>query len=380
MLQWVSADLRTGKVIADLPSLDPQWPLRGTIGQYDTGTAKLYLDGAPVNWERAVLEGASVLHVYDDQDPALTPQWSGIVMSATRNTATDTVDLSMVTAEGYTDRRYVGDLTYSAEPQYTLIQDLVSRYIVDGAQPGLPITTLVVTPGSGTPVDHVWLDSNNATVYSRLQQIMAVQGGAEWTITWAWTTDQAKILPTLLIGSRIGSSPIAGLGPATTWSMPGCVSVAQQVRDYTSGKGANVVTAYSSGTGSITPTSGPQSAADFGGRPTYEFRWTPSTQVTDPLILTAWAQQAVKILNPGAVTLILSGAITASPRFGYDWQLGDQVGYSIGGLDDNGKDTVLAFPGGLIGTGRAISRELTDPNTITPVLAQDIIYTEPPNA
>lgn len=374
-LQVIATDLRTGRVLADLPSCDFDYPLRRTIGQYEAGTAHLNLSGAPENWERAILEGGSVLHLYDDEDPGRTPQWSGLVTLQVRNGGTDIVDLSVVTAEAYFDRRYVGDLTYTGEPQNLLVADLIDRYITDGANPGLPITTTTVTAGDGTPRDRTYKDTDNATVYARLQQLMSIQGGPEWTVEWAWSVDGQSINPVLLVGDRIGAAAAAGLAPATMWSMPGCVTEVQQARDYSSGKGANKVTAYSSGQGDSTPTSGPRSATDFQGRPTYEFRWSPSSSITNTATLVQWAQQALALLSPGAIALSLTAALAAAPMYGQEWRLGDDVGYSVGGVDDQGQQTVLAFPGGITGVGRVIAYELTE-TTVTPILAQSEIYTE----
>lgn len=365
--QWIASDLRTGRVLADLPTLDVDWPLRRTLGQYETGTAHLYLDGAPENWQRATLPGAAVLHTYDDADPAKSLQWSGIVTQRVRDTGNSAVDLAVATGESYFDRRYSGDVTYTQQGQNAIVQDLLTRYIVDGTTPGLPITARVVTAGAGALRDATWNDTDNATVYARLQQLMSLNGGPEWTVEWVWTADLEHIVPVLLVGNRIGSPVPAGLGPATTWEMPGCLLNVREVLDYSSQKGANTVTAKGVGQGSVTPTSGPLSVADFQGRPTYEYRWTPSNSETDPLKLIAWAQQAVALLAPGAQTVALQAALDSAPRLGQDWAIGDDIGYSV--ADDP------MFPGGLSGVGRAIAYQL-DRDSITPVLAQASVYTE----
>jgi hypothetical protein len=64
------------------------------------------------------------------------------------------------------------------------------------------------------------------------------------------------------------------------------------------------------------------------------------------------------------------------PQLGVDWNLGDTIGYNIGGLDANGNDTVPAFPGGVSGTGRAIGYTLavSETSILTPVLAAPTTY------
>lgn len=372
-LQWISADARTGRVIADLPGVECDYPLRRTIGRYETATARFQLDGAPPEWEYALREGGVFLHAYDDGDRDKTPLWSGMVTGQIRNT-TSGVQLTLATAEAYLDRRYVGSVTYKGIGQNLIVADLVSRYVADGVEPGIPLGTVVVTAGDGTPRDRLYLDDDDATVYTRLTQLMAVQGGPEFLIEWAWSTDRLSILPTLLVGDRIGAAKPADLpAPHVTFEMPGAVTEAERVSDYSTGKGANKVTAKSSGQGDSTPTSGPVFAADFEGRPTFEHRWSPSSSITDTATLRGYALQAVAILAPGARAWTLTAAREDAARLGTDWRLGDDVGFKIGGIDGDGRDTVAAFPDGTGNVvGRAIAYELTE-TTVSPILAEAVI-------
>lgn len=390
-LQWVSCSAQTGRIIADLPTLVPEWPLRRTLCKYETATADLYLDGAPINWEAAVLEGAAVLASYDDDDPAQLIQWAGIVTEQDRDTTDDKVTLSLVTAEGYFDRRFVGDVSYAATGQNAIVENLVELYATDGATPGLPITVRYVTAGDGVARDRTYYDTDNSTLYTRLTQLAGVINGCEWTIEWEWVASSTGQLlaPVLLVGDRIGSSPPAGQSPAVSFEMPGNVISAQQTRSYADGNGANIVMGYSSGQGTEystdagvgIPSSGSIAAADFEGRPAYEYRWQPSTSITDPATLTEYAQQAVAMLAPGMRALTLTAELTDITRHGNQWSIGDDVGYQIGGLDENGNDTVLCFPGGISGSDRAIAYELSeDPQgaaTISPIIAQAVIPTDP---
>lgn len=383
-LQWVAADLATGRILADLPGISADYPLRRTIGLYDTASVHLYLDGAPENWERAVKEGASVLACYDDtvmpdgtQPNAI--MWAGWVVSQVRNTATDTVDLSLATIEAYFDRRQVTDTAYVTVGQNAIIADLISKFVVTvGGTIGIPLT--VVTSGAGAVQSATYLTTDWSTVYSKMTQLNGLQNGPEFTCDWAWSPDGQSILPTLHIADRIGTAANPGMDPATTWAMPGCVSDASQTRDYSSGKGANRVRAYTSGSGDAgTPISPYSVAASLDGRPTFDYIYQPAASITSQAALNSYAAQAVAFLAPGSVALTLTGAIVESPRLGFDWNLGDDVGYQIGGLDENGNDTVLAFPGGIQGVGRAIAYEIggqsgQQPTTITPILAQATLY------
>ncbi|HET8581776.1 MAG TPA: hypothetical protein VFL65_00880 [Jatrophihabitans sp.] len=376
-LAWIAADALTGRVLADLPTLDADWPLRRQIGAYATGTAHLHLDGAPPNWRRAVKAGAAVLHCYDDTDPALAPQWSGLVTSSEASSASDVVDLSLVTAEGYFDRRYVGDRSYVQVGQNAIVADLARRFGgPDAAAPfvGLPLSVQYTTPGDGTPRDRTYLDADDTTLYARLQQLAAVLGGPEWVVEWAWSSDGLSILPVLMVGDRVGEAAPAGLLPAAAFELPGCITEARIVDDYSAGKGATVVQAVSSGQGDVRPTSGPVYDAGPQDRPAYEHRWTPSTSITNVGTLQDYARAALAILAPGAQAITLTAALEDAPRLGTDWRLGNDVQYVLDETDGDGRP-ILAFPGGAAGVGRAIAYEL-NAATITPILAASEVYTE----
>lgn len=379
-LQWVAADLKTGGVLADLPTFVPQWPLRRTLCKYETATGDLFLDGAPPNWQAAIREGGSVLVCYDDDDPTRAPQWGGIVTETTPTSTDDAVAVSMCTAEGYLDRRFVGDYSVTNTAQSLIASDLVTLFAADAA--GVPFVVELVGTYNGPNRDREYLDADNATVYARLSELAAVDGGVEFTVEWRWGADQTTLVPVVLLGARIGTSPPAGLQPAASFELPGAVIEASQTRSYADGKGANVVRAYSSGQGDAAPTSGNIAALDDEGRPTFEFRYQPSTSITDTATLADYARSAVALLGPGMRALTLRAALLDSTRHGGTWRIGDDVGYRIGGtaVDPDTGDTfeiVKAFPGGLSGADRAVAYELAeDPDqgsTITPILAQTVI-------
>ena len=370
-LQFLAADLRTGRVLADLPGLVPQWPLSRVLGAYSTATMTLNIDRTTSpSWERATLHGASAIHVYDSDDPNMRPLWSGIVNRRQRKPTTNEIQLSLISGEGYLDRRYVGDKTYS-EGQNLIVDDLVTSFVKDTpTTPGLPIT--VSYSGDGTSRDRAYALSDHTTVYARLQQLMSVDGGPEWTMDWDWDDAHTSILPTLKVADRLGSSPRDGLSPATVWEMPGCLTDAVMTEDYSAGKGANRVTAYSSGQGSAAPTSGPVVAADLQGRPWFEYAWSPSSSITDTSILLSWAQRAVMIMYDGAVTVALEADRSSAPMLGRDWWLGDDIAYRIGSpryrLDDGSlSDPVVpVYPNGLSGTVRVVGLDIRE-STVTPV-------------
>ncbi|HEY4267532.1 MAG TPA: hypothetical protein VGM94_05000 [Galbitalea sp.] len=365
---WVSTEILTGEIIADLPLLDVPYVSR-SIGLYDTTTGNLPIatEFAPENWQRAILEGGSNLILLQDNpdDPAHgIPIWGGMVTSSTPD-HTDVVPLSLATLEAYMDRRYVGDVTFTSTGQNDIVAALIAAYVVTGPNGGIPLRVQYATAGAGKLRDRTYADSDDKTVYSALTDLMGVIDGPEWTIEWEWQHNPERITPVLYVGDRIGNPVTPGLAANATFDMPGCVSTASLARDYSSGKGANTVVAVSTADGDVRPQS-PAQILDDPERPTFEYRWTPSTSITDIDTLTDHALKALAVLGPGSQTVALAAVAADAPPLGVDWRLGDDIGYSLGGINSAGVETVPAFPGGVEGTGRAIGWELD--LTATPVV------------
>ncbi|TFD80719.1 hypothetical protein E3T54_02970 [Cryobacterium sp. Sr8] len=377
-LSWVSTDAQTGVILADLPLLEVD-SVKSTIGRYESTMANLPLPGAPVDWQRATLEGASNLILLSQSTDKSgqpvgesVPIWGGMVTRCSPNES-DLVPLSLATLESYFDRRYVGDETFVGVGQNVIVATLVDKYVKAGAKPGLPIR--VAYTGAGTLRDRTYADQDDKTIYSVLSDLMGVEGGPEWTVGWEWQHNPERITPVLYVGDRIGRAVTPGLGAAATFEMPGPVTAFSLDRDYSAGRGANDVMAVSTADGNTRPQSPRQVAANT-SRPTFEFRWTPSTSITNVSTLTGHARAALTILANGPKPLTMSAAIDGAPELGTDWSIGDDIGFAIGGLEDDpanpgGRESVPAFPGGFAGVARAIGWELslTGVPTVTPTLA-----------
>jgi hypothetical protein len=375
---WVSVDAETGNVLNDLPDLTDgsggTITVAQTIGRYETVTASLPLPTAPPDWDRSTTPGAANLILLADNPNDSThgiPVWGANVTQQEVN-ETDQVSLSLATLEAYFDRRYVGNAPFTNVGQNDIINSLVNSYIKVGPAGGIPIRVQYVTAGAGKLRTRTeFTDVSDKTIYSILTDLMSVQGGPEWTIGWEWQTAPERITPVLYVGDRIGSAVMAGMGANATFEMPGPVRSFKRLRDYSDGKGANSVIATSSGQGTSRPQSPAQLFADP-IRPTYEYRWSPSTSISDVNTLTSWAQSALTQMTGGTTTLAMDAIASdpGCPQLGVDWFLGDDVGFNIGGPDANGVETVPGFPGGYKGTGRAIgyTLEVTETPIITPIL------------
>jgi len=368
-LQWVATEMRTGNVIADLPDLDGDnsspITLVQTMGRYETVTAGLPLPTAPENWQRATLQGATTLVLLQDDAPI----WGAFVTRRGR-TAEDMLSLSLMTMEGYLNRRYVGDVTFTGTGQNSSLQTVVSSYITAGPNGGIPLRIQVVNGGAGKLRDRQFFDKDDKTVYSVFQDLAGIIDGPEWTIGWERLTSPERYTPVLYVGDRVGSPVTSGLMPNAVFDIPGSISSFDFGEDHGEGKGANDVMAFSSGQGDARPQSAHVITSDP-ERPTYEYRYSPSTSTTDVGTLDNHAQGRAPLLFGGTTSSALTAAISDAPRFGVDWVLGDDVGYQVGGINQDGKETVPGFPGGITGVVRAVGVqfELSPTPMITPVIA-----------
>lgn len=411
---WLATEAKTGKILADLPLLDvPR--VSQTIGRYETASARFPLvgKGVPPDWERILTPGATVFWLLRENpsDPAHgVPVWGGMITEDPL-TAADSVTFPMATLESYLDRRYIGDETFSNYGQNLLVKHLVETYIADGPNGGLPIRVEIVNGGNGKlRTREEYKSADDKTVYSVLKNLMEVIDGPEWTMGGEWQTSPERITPVFYVGDRIGTAKPASLPSAhAVFDMPGCVTDFKRYRSYADGKGANAVMATSSGQGDERPESELVVTPDT-LRPTFEYRFTPSTSIKEVSTLDRHAQARAAALAGGTVVLELTASVGLAPALGVDWRIGDDIGYSIGvvsrkriaqppvlvdgegyaeedeeviedtwELDGEGYYTppkdrrpiVPAFPRGIEGTARAVGWEMEPQGNakITPILA-----------
>ena len=346
---WVATEMRTGRVICDLPDLTVE-KIGVTLCDHMATNATLPIPDAPVDWRRAALPFGSVLVLLDDE----VPVWGGIVTGAPLTTAA-TVSLSLATWEAYLGRRYVGDLSYIGAEQCYVAADVVLSTL-DATTP------LIVERTAGTTLRSIsWDGSADKTILTCLQELSGLDQGPEWTISWRRLSSPERYVPVLTIADRIGTTVPAGLGPAATFEMPGPVTDFSYERDWASGGGATMVIATSTSDGDTRPQSDPQISADP-DRPTVEWRYSPGEGL-DASALNYYAAGALSVMRDGSASLSLTAIRSDAPRLGLDWGIGDQVGYHI----------EAPSVGVLDGVSRVIAWEATTSGveTITPILAAE---------
>lgn len=358
--KWVATDC-TGNVIASLPTLAPGGPLRRTMGRYESQTFTLTItDKMDPSWDLATLEGAGALICYTGAPGSEVVEWGGIITRRKKGIG-NTVTLAAATPECYLDGRYTGDYNTAGATRDDLliVADLVGIAgegdpAVDGSF-GWPFVVKVI--GTGTPRVRSYLDTDDKTLYSAIDELAHVDGGPQWATGWDWLHGPERIVPWVAVGGRIGTATTPGLAAPVAFS-PRMMDDGTLDSDYAKGKGANLVTAVSSSISSGRPQAKVGVAQQ---RPVWEDRFTPSTSITDVTTLEGHAQAKVTTEAGGAQTLSFILDRKKAPRFGERWGLGDDIDVILDGP---------AFTTSIEMTGQCIGVELTA-DTIVPYLAAD---------
>ncbi|MEU0940483.1 hypothetical protein [Embleya sp. NPDC005971] len=327
-VQWLACDLRTGMVIEELRALTPSGALSRRLGAHTSLSAALPIAGAPVGWQECTLPGRTMLVAV-----STTPVWAGIVLSRRRGSA-PACDLGLATPEAYLDRRYARDHTWTQVNEASVI---AAGLLGDVAIDGIGLT--VDAPATGALRDRTYADSEDRTVLSALVDLMGVQDGPEWEIAPRWRDgSQTSIELVARVRPRIGVQPAV---PAAVFDLPGCVITYEQSESYEQGKGATVTRAAGDGEGSSRTVSDDMIAADLlaAGWPRYDYRWTPSTSISQQVTVDDHARAALALMATGSSVWTVQARASAGPQLGQAWDLGHtirlqvQAGHSDGHPD-----------------------------------------------
>lgn len=349
-IRWISCDLVTGRITEELPDLKPSGSFSDVLGAVTTTqfTLPIPLPTSPTgrfNWIGATEPGRSMLVALDDLDE---PFWAGRITRRRGGTGA-TLQLGTESLHGYLDTRYVGDHEWTGQDDTSVI---AAGLLADADIEGIGL--IVDAPASGQLRDRTYKNKDNKTIYRTLSELSGVVDGPEWTIDLAWEDgDQLVVTKTARVRPRIG---IAAAEPeavfeTTTQSVFETVGSSEAAydydEDYTAGKGANHVVAYSSGQGDEQPFSTPARDETLlsQGWPRYEYRFQPSSSITDTSVLDSHAQAKLAVMRLGGRAWVIDARWSAYPRLGVDWHIGDDIGWNLVGH---------RHPDGVVGTGRAI--------------------------
>lgn len=363
-VSWISCDAVTGRIVEELPMLKPSGEFGQILGTMTSTSFSLPIPlAASTRWEASTEPGRSMLVAVDNATS--NPVWGGIVNR--RKGGTDSVlQLGAESVEAYLNRRYVGDHAWTNQDDSAAI---AAGLLGDADDEG--INLIVDAPTSGNLRDRTYFDKDNKTIYRALSELSQVIDGPEWTIDLAWENDdQSVVTKTARVRPRIG---VASTTPdavfettaSSVFDTQGGSSAEYDLdEDFTDSKGANHVVAYSSGQGDSAPFSTParDEALLAAGFPRYEYRFQPSSSISDIATLNSHAQARLALMRMGGKAWVVSGRWSQYPRLGEHWHIGDDIAWNLIGH---------RHPTGVVGTGRAIGWEADpDRDRVTLILWQ----------
>ena len=365
---WHSVEMRTGRRGSEV-LLSTRGKVSRILGAVtDAQVDQLVWDartGTPVpEWRQATRPGHTGLVLVDDD---FRPIWFGTVIRRVPD-HTEFVALSLSTLEGYLNRRYSGTMTFAQTDQSTIAAALVQATV---ASTGVPF--VIRSTPSGILRDRTYLDNDDKTTLSLLQELMNIEQGIEFTVDLEWTDDTNTVLRFVFtVGPRVGKA----LPEPVRFEHPGQVVSFSVPEDYSSDNGANDVLAVSTGEAGAIDGTRPQSTrmADVPANDVrYERRFSPSTSITSAATLNAYARADLVRKKLGLTQLLLTAYLDAPGiQLNADWWLGDNLRAVI---------TSPAYPErvgpngqllpGLERTVRAVGWDIDlDSRTITPRLEE----------
>lgn len=341
-IEMYACDLITGAKLAYLPGASGN--LSRSLGSFESSTitVPLPLSGPLAHRQLlSVLRPAKTLIVAVIND---VPAWSGIFWKFKEGTS-EGLQLACTTPESYLDRRFTGSLSFNQVDQALIAAGLVSVANQDG------INIAIDAPESGILRDRNYHDDEDATVYQRLQELMGVIDGPEWTIDTVWADEQQRAVKLVFrCYAEIGAGRGAPKGPLSTIGQ--AKAEYEFTDDWSKGHGANDVIATGSGEGedriqSVRMVDEDSLAA---GYPRLEHRFSPSSSIKQVTTLNDHANAELEMLSNGTQSLEVSARWDIAPfRLGVDLLIGDWVMYDVYGP---------ARPAGFQGVARMIGWKL----------------------
>lgn len=356
MIQWVTCDPVTGAVIESLPGLRLTSSLPGYVGRGDKIACSLPIEKRPPRW-RLGTDPNRVVLVAHYSDPDQTVLWAGPIIRQQFGSG-PTIDLGAESIHDWLSAQQLGTVFGGA---YTAVGRDLSLILADMLGPIAEYFngTIDVTL-CGTLLDYSSDDTADKTCADVANTIMGMNGGPEYTLRWVW--DANGCLQTLItVAPHIGSVQTAVLlSKNLEWTY---------TTDYTAGRGATIVTATSTNSGTVrnqaTQVATELIAAGYLPR---EHRFAPDTGDTAAEILDLHAEAKLAAIATGTVSVELSFHPDGPYLIGRDLQLGDVVEADLSNPDmPEVAATLTARLLGWVATADPISGEITK---ITPVCGE----------
>lgn len=312
-LTWYLCDLKTGNTINEFPLSVGDVERR--VGAASTVSADLAVHDprCPAAWAQLLDPSRNMFVLDDDGSPVVAyvmdvDAYGGPSARLTLNTLESVLDHVYVRTHDFSEG--VDDEATAAA---TLLADVVAPsfgFAVD------------VTP-TGKTADHSYAFEEDRTVGSALNDLMAADGGPEWTIRVTWQNGPgSRLIKTIQIRAQIGNTI-----PSTVIENKH-LEERKVTRSASGDNLATYVIATSDGSGPSRPMSAAYVDADAiaAGVPQWEAR-VPFTAIDDPDQLDRLAEAGLRRRAGGLTTweMVLAQSKPGCPRVGRDFDAGDTV-------------------------------------------------------
>mgnify|MGYP003296465384 CR=1 FL=1 len=311
----------------------------------ETASFKISYNNLPAGGVDSLQPYKSLILMIDDTTNVA--YYGGFITKRTRKQSDACIQLDCTDVLGYFKRVYVPTLTYSQVSQTLILQDVIQQSLRYST---VPIT--VLADASTMKRDRTINETDNKTIYDIIDSFNGLDGGTELSHSWEYNNTAGRWQCIIQIADHIGkSTPIILDGRMFTDF--------EMIEDYTTGYGANSVLAYS--TSGTTQLESSWHSSRFWGRPLLQYRWSPSSSITNVSTLNSYAAQKLADIELGTISYSFNCSLNLMPPFGVVWSLGDYMRFTVKSEQFKDIGTV---------TARAVGYTVSFSNawTITPLL------------
>lgn len=324
---WLGVHQTTGRIIAELPDITGE-PNR-QLSAY--ANAQLEIPLADPGPGHVPIE--QILQCTDGRSAALVcvindlPLWVGMPTDRVYGSA-PTMTVPTCTPEGYFVKRRVKDHSFRGMDRAMVAYQLaLDAEQLDGQWQGLGLEYDIRLTGDLIDIDYVATD--RTTVYDAIRTLCA--DGLEFEIAFDWAdASMTRVVKILRIARRIGRVD----APAAMFDTRAGTALDYRQRDsWQAGKYANHIVAIGPGQGESQPASDPaiDTFALDNGAPVVEHIIEPGNQITDPVMLTSFANTELPFRQYGSTVYEVDGILNGYPRLGVDCLNGDMVSLRLTG-------------------------------------------------
>jgi alkaline phosphatase D len=324
---WLGVHQTTGRIIAELPDITGE-PNR-QLSAY--ANAQLEIPLADPGPGHVPIE--QILQCTDGRSAALVcvindlPLWVGMPTDRVYGSA-PTMTVPTCTPEGYFVKRRVKSHSFRGMDRAMVAYQLaLDAEQLDGQWQGLGLEYDIRLTGDLIDIDYAATD--RTTVYDAIRTLCA--DGLEFEIGFDWANaSMTRIVKILRVARRIGRVD----APAAMFDTTAGTGLDYRQKDsWQAGKYANYITAIGPGQGDSQPAGEP--AIDVfaldNGAPVVEHIIEPGNQITDPVMLTGFANAELPFRQYGSTVYEVDGILNGYPRLGVDCLNGDMVSLRMKG-------------------------------------------------